>query len=61
MPKTQKTPLENAINILLEAVEIAQRKGAYSFEESSVIFQQVKFLTTPPVEEAEELEAEEVK
>jgi|TARA_R110000823_G_scaffold196772_1_gene328067 hypothetical protein len=61
MPKTQKTPLENAINILLEAVEIAQRKGAYSFEESSVIFQQVKFLTTPPVEEAEEVEAEEVK
>jgi tellurite resistance protein len=60
--QAEKSPLEVAINILLEAVEVAQKKGAYSLEESSIIFQQVKFLTTPPAEApVEEVEAEEVK
>jgi hypothetical protein len=58
----QKTPLEVAINILLEAVELAQKRGAYSLEESSIIYPQVKFLTTPPappvVEEDEVVEEE---
>jgi hypothetical protein len=49
--QVQKSPLEVAINVLLEAVELAQKKGVYTFQESTIIFEQIKFLTTPPAEE----------
>jgi hypothetical protein len=58
----QKTPLEVAINILLEAAEIGRLKGAYTFQESSIINEQIIYLTTPPappvVEEDEVVEEE---
>jgi len=36
--------VSDAVNILIQGVEVAQNKGAFSFEESTVIWQALAFL-----------------
>lgn len=43
---------DEGIKTLIQAVIVAQSKGAYSLDESSLILQAVRLLTSPaPVEE----------
>jgi|TARA_Y100000310_G_C20511164_1_gene728935 hypothetical protein len=39
-----------AVTALLQGVQVAQKRGAYSLEEASVLSSAVTFLTTPPPE-----------
>jgi hypothetical protein len=47
--------ISDAVNILIDAVNVAQNKGAYSFEDSTIIGQALKFLkeSSKPVENKE--------
>jgi hypothetical protein len=48
---TERTPFENAVSTLINAVIVGQSKGAYSLEEASVINWAIKEITSPkPVE-----------
>lgn len=42
---------EQALNLLIKAVEVAQAKGAYTLEEASLIASAVKVFTQPTVKE----------
>lgn len=41
---------QTALKILIEAVRIANKNGAYTLEDSASIFQAVSFFTQPKVE-----------
>ena len=43
-----------AVNVLLQGVQVAQKRGAYSLEEASVLSSAVTFLTTPDPEQVSE-------
>jgi hypothetical protein len=46
--QAQQSPLEVAINVLIQAVEVGREKGAYTFAQSAIINEQLTFLTTKP-------------
>jgi hypothetical protein len=56
MDKTIDTT--KAIQILIEAVSMAQKRGAYSLEEVDVILQAVKLFTVKPEEKKEDKKEE---
>jgi hypothetical protein len=49
-----------AVNVLLQGVQVAQKRGAYSLEEASVLSSAVSYLSTPTAEATDEATAEEV-
>ena len=49
--------MENAIKILISAVELAQKRGAYNLEEAAQIIGAINVLKTPaPKETVEKVE-----
>ena len=54
-----------AVQVLLQGVEVAQKRGAYSLQEASVLSDAVGFLTAKPTtsenEVAEDVESKEKK
>jgi hypothetical protein len=55
--------LQEAVQVLIQGVQIGQSKGVYSFEDSAIIKNALDFLNTKPEEEAvpemEEVDARE--
>ena len=41
---TEITTFPQALQLLVDGVQVAQKRGAYSLEESSLLFQAVQFL-----------------
>ena len=44
---------QQAVNLLLQGVQLAQKRGAYDLNEASALQSAVSFLSTPPTAEAE--------
>ena len=44
---TQTLTPQEAVKVLINAVQVGQQKGAYSFEDSTLIFQAINTLTKP--------------
>jgi len=42
---------DDALNVLVKAVRVAQSKGAYSIEDAEIISKAIKVFTTPDVVE----------
>jgi len=64
MTEQQEITTSQAVNLLVQAVNLAQNKGAYSLNEAALISQAIRTLTTPsdttqPVQEVEEQVSEE--
>ena len=66
MTDNQEQQIETAnqaLNMLVQGVELAQKRGAYSLEEAAMISQAIKVLTPPstdsePTQKNEEQESE---
>ena len=50
--------IQEALNILIKAAEAGQAKGAYSFQDASLILEAIKLITMPPKEPEPEKEPE---
>ena len=60
----QVETVNQALNVLVQGVELAQKRGAYNLQEAEILSQAVKLFSAPvqleegPVQEAEETESE---
>ena len=58
MTEQQEITVNQAVNLLIQAVNLAQNKGAYNLDEAALISPAVRTLTTPgdvtqPVQDTE--------
>ena len=58
--ESQSLTPQQAVKVLINAAQVGQKAGAYSFEDSTLIFQAIGTLTQPAPAASEMTEATEV-